>query len=450
MVLTKAQKKKVLADKDKARKARQHEKLVREREERHARGRARDIEKAEARKQPGFVSEGERLTQLAKEQEAAREKKQAPIILKPKKEPIRLGKQPKKETPGLLKALVSRKAFEERQIALTGKPFPEVRTGIVPITPVGGVVGGLFGAEQVKALESQAFVSRVGARLAAEGPRVGATTGGITGFPEAQGFVTNTKSIGLTTSWITRLGKAVKSPAFVIPAIVTAIGSYPFAGFIKEEALQTLSFASKTAQDQGDIGGMEDAIREQEEILNPTIWDQILGAIPFANVLSKLKDFFTAARTKLNQDKNFLENAREKAEEEPEETFEERVTRIREEGREIELEEREEDEKYWQGIADDREEAREQERDDEKKFWDNLFEERRKNQERERAADDAYWEEIYAKNAKRKTDEREADEAYWAEIKRKNTGVGLTTEDKKVISDWNAGKSALNFKWLGR
>lgn len=118
--------------------------------------------------------------------------------------------------------------------------------------------------------------------------------------PVAARFATNPKSIGLTTSLIKKIGGT--------PTLLAIIGSYPFAGFIREEALQTLGFAAKTATQNGDIEGLQNAIIKQEEILNPTVWDKLINKIPFANVVKQLKDFFNAARVKLENDKQTLAN----------------------------------------------------------------------------------------------------------------------------------------------
>ncbi len=123
-------------------------------------------------------------------------------------------------------------------------------------------------------------------------------------------FATNTKTMALTKGFIGKVLARVKSPqaiaGVVTAGIVGAIGSYPFAGFIKEESLQTLSFGVKSATYNKDIEGAESALAEQEEILNPKVWDQVLGAVPFVNVLEKLKDFYNAAQKKLEIDRKVV------------------------------------------------------------------------------------------------------------------------------------------------
>ena len=99
--------------------------------------------------------------------------------------------------------------------------------------------------------------------------------------------------------------------------LVGAIGSYPFAGFIKEEALQTLGFAVKTAKDNRDLEGMRRALDQQAEILDVTLWENFLAKIPYVNVVTQLRDFFSAAKTKLEIEENAFEELKKELEEEP-------------------------------------------------------------------------------------------------------------------------------------
>lgn len=121
-------------------------------------------------------------------------------------------------------------------------------------------------------------------------------------------FATNSKTKVQTRTYLEKLGATIRSPA----VLVGALGSYPFAGFIKEEALQTLGFATKSAIDNGDIEGAEAAFAQQEEALNPELWGGILETIPYANVLTQLRNFYKAAVTKLEVDRETLDLLQEK------------------------------------------------------------------------------------------------------------------------------------------
>ena len=117
-------------------------------------------------------------------------------------------------------------------------------------------------------------------------------------------YAVNPKSQGLTKSFLVKLGLGLGATGLA----VGAIGTYPFAGFIKEEALQTLGFAFNTAERNNDIEGMELALENVQVILDaaPSIMEQI----PYANVLKQLKTFFLATETKLEVDKKRLETLR--------------------------------------------------------------------------------------------------------------------------------------------
>jgi len=110
---------------------------------------------------------------------------------------------------------------------------------------------------------------------------------------------------GKTTLW----KKFLKAFGFS-SVIVAAVGSYPFAGFILEEALQTTDFAIRTAEDNNDLEGMEKAVAWKKELLDRTMWEKIFASLPFGNVLSELKDYYDTARIKLEIDEISLENMR--------------------------------------------------------------------------------------------------------------------------------------------
>lgn len=122
--------------------------------------------------------------------------------------------------------------------------------------------------------------------------------------PIARRFGTNTKTKGLTTSLLVKVGLGFSAAGL----FVGAVSSYPFAGFIKEEALQTLGFAFNTAERNKDIEGMTLALDDVEDILSKE--QQILDLVPYVNVVRQLRDFFDAARTKLEVDARRLDSLR--------------------------------------------------------------------------------------------------------------------------------------------
>ena len=169
------------------------------------------------------------------------------------------------------------------------------RTAVITRTATRG-----FGSKAVTLTTQRAFVGR---SATSNVNKIFHTTRAT-----AARFGTNAKTTGLTKSLFSKAGLSVGAAGL----LVTAIGTYPFAGFIKEEALQTLGFAFNTAERNKDVEGMELAITNVEEILDNA--DSIMDKIPFANVLKQLKSFFGAVETKLNVDKRRLETLRGEAE----------------------------------------------------------------------------------------------------------------------------------------
>ena len=209
----------------------------------------------------------------------------------------------------------------------------------------------------------------------------------------------NTKTLKLTESWLTKIAAAAKNPAVVVSVLLTAIGSYPFAGFIKEEALQTLSFAVKSAIANNDVEGAELALEEQKDILNPDIVDKIISAIPVANVVKELADFFDAARTKVKIDEKVVVDMK------------------------IQIETGETEDEKWKRI-------KQEEVDQEKETTDYYNEQRKlqvtwENESRAAARTAQSREERKARNQ---------DAAFWAAERAKQRE--LEAEDRKAIADF--------------
>jgi len=97
------------------------------------------------------------------------------------------------------------------------------------------------------------------------------------------------------------LAKTVTNPA----AILAIIGTYPFAGFIKEEALQTLGFGVHTALGHKDAEGAQIALDEQERIVEDV--GRLIHKIPFLNIVAQLRTFYNAAKIKLEIDRRAVE-----------------------------------------------------------------------------------------------------------------------------------------------
>jgi len=164
-------------------------------------------------------------------------------------------------------------------------PTRSALTSIVsPLLSVGGV-----------ALSTNQLSTLMSGTKAGDALKVG--TLGLSGGKGTAGRIAvNTATSKKTVSWLGKLARYAKSPSVVAGAILGAIGSYPFAGFIKEEALQTTGFATRTALQNNDLQGAAEAIALQDEILDPGVWRQITAKVPYGNVLGNLNDYYKAAR----------------------------------------------------------------------------------------------------------------------------------------------------------
>jgi len=119
-------------------------------------------------------------------------------------------------------------------------------------------------------------------------------------------FATNTKSQTATASMLQKIGLTSKGAGFILGTL----GTYPFAGFIKEEALQASSFAFQTAFFNNDVKGMEDAINKTEETLDNNFIESLVSFIPIANIVEETLNYFEASRIQVENQKRVLENLR--------------------------------------------------------------------------------------------------------------------------------------------
>ena len=170
-----------------------------------------------------------------------------------------------------------------------GEPVGDVLAGTVPITPVGVFASFVPTSKIAKA-------AQVGKPVVSALSKSGKTAS------IASRFATTARSLGLTRSFIIKLGIATGAAG----TLLGAIGTYPFAGFIKEEAIQNIGIASEKAITAGDDQGAEQALRLEREII--TNGDRIIDKVPYANVVIQLKAFFKAAEKNLDlKERRFTE-----------------------------------------------------------------------------------------------------------------------------------------------
>jgi hypothetical protein len=177
-----------------------------------------------------------------------------------------------------------------------------IKGGVTTVTKA-GVKGAGKETAEILAKEGSKTITKQGTKLTPQ-----ATWGNIykTVTKKAE---TNTKSMSLTRKILVGAGFTAGASAALLPII----GTYPFSGFIKEETFQTIDFAVKMARENGDIEGEREALAFKREMLDITAWENILGKIPFANVVAELKHNTEAALIKTNIDENDFNKRQEEA-----------------------------------------------------------------------------------------------------------------------------------------
>ena len=234
--------------------------------------------------------------------------------------------------------------------------------------------------------------------------KVGTTGVTSTATSTASKIAVNTFTKKATTTWLSKLATATTNPAFIVSTLIGTIGSYPFAGFIKEEALQTSGFAVKTALDNGDVQGAEEALELQKEILDPGMWGQILEKVPYANVLVKLKDFYEAARLKLTIDEKVVSDM--KIQQETGETDDVKWARVKQEQSDQEQANIDYYNQERKKLLQWEREAEEQQRNEDAAFWKKQREDQSRQEAADRQAQADFWAAYKKESAKQYADSR--------------------------------------------
>ena len=209
-------------------------------------------------------------------------------------------------------------------------------------------------------------------------------------------IVTNTLTTKATASLVTKLAIGsglVGSVTAITGTVMAVLGTYPFAGFVQEEALQTIGFATSAAIRNGDLDGAERAIAVNEEILDPGFWDSMKAKVPLLNIKTKLDDFNKAARIKLDVDKQVLTDLRTK--ENNNETMPEMYSRIDNQKQQSEQIITQQDNEYWDNIKKRNAEAKAADRAADEKYWANILSQREEEEKKKRKETEDYWTEYY-------------------------------------------------------
>lgn len=152
-------------------------------------------------------------------------------------------------------------------------------------------------------------------------------------------YASTPKSNVLTTGFFIKLGLTLGAASL----LKDAIGTYPFAGFLKQEAVQVTGFGFNNALQNNDIEGMESATIQIREIVDAE--RTIIDSIPYANVQKQVKQYFEAARTTLEIQEKVIADLREAG-------GETAFQKSQEEARQRKLEQRAVDAEYFRLIRE--------------------------------------------------------------------------------------------------
>ena len=157
--------------------------------------------------------------------------------------------------------------------------------------------------------------------------------------PVAARFPTNTKSQALTSSFLVKAGMALGAAAIV----GTTVGTYPFARFELAEATDKLGIAIFRASGIGDKEEVARLVQLLEDMLDESVWENIVAKIPYANVLQSVNKNIDAARESARSILNTVEKQ-----------FAETIdfTESREQARQTQLEQRARDAEYFDLIRE--------------------------------------------------------------------------------------------------
>ena len=121
-----------------------------------------------------------------------------------------------------------------------------------------------------------------------------------TSVAKAGQVASNAKTSVQTATWITKLVKFAKDPKVVVTGLMAAIGTYPFASFIQEEAIQTTTFPLSQAYREGNEEAYVAAKEAYNEVVDDSLWEGIIAGIPYANLIKRLVDYKKAADASVN------------------------------------------------------------------------------------------------------------------------------------------------------
>lgn len=260
------------------------------------------------------------------------------------------------------------------------------------------------------------FLGKIGKgkTVVQESLALGSTLSKTDATTSAGRIAVNSKTVQQTTSWLGKVGAQLGKPkivaATVAASIVGAIGSYPFAGFIKEEALQSLELGTSKAYEYNDMQGVQEALALREEILDVTLWEHIKQAVPYVNILDQLDEYYKAASIKLAIDKRHFADLQVQAQNK--ETESDKWNRIYAEQDARKEQMRQEDEAYYEAIRLQQERAKQEGRRADAEYYAQVFAERSAREKKLREEETAFWNAYYANIDKKKSSTASTKQSY--------------------------------------
>lgn len=313
--------------------------------------------------------------------------------------------------------LASTPAGEElrRQIGeLLGnnEPSPFDMLAITPVgatARVGGRIAGRVGAKIGKRISLEAVEQAIRSAAKGEGGKRGRAAAGqlippekLAKLNEISRIAINTKTAKQTKSWLSRLVlEAKRKPltatgiavgvvgvsTFVVNTLMEAIGTYPFAGFIQQEATNSINHPIEQGFRDRNPERITKALDMKKEVIDPASTQGIANNIPHKNIMDKLDVFFKTETVITEiQDERLIELNNEIAQEEAiaaglatseVESFEDRQDRLAIERREREIKAREEDADFQDERVDERAEKRRKQQLKDEAAENKRFDERR-------------------------------------------------------------------------
>ncbi len=329
--------------------------------------------------------------------------------------------------PGISKLDSTLKALKDTGILLKSNVLKRTNQ-------IDDILKGLRFASAGKSFQKAGFVQRTQIFKTPTGKLTSSASGRLGEL--TQQFPANAKAVGLTEKIFNAaigtskgIGKALASPA----GLIAIIGSYPFAGFINEESLQTIGFASSEAIKIGDVEGAQEALELEAALLDETTWESIAKFVPFANVWDKLLEFRkTAVKNVELKTRRLLELERDRIDEGEFESAFEQSAREREEAttaRDTEFEERrQEDIERSEATTTSIEESRRltAERDEARTIE---FEQNQQAILNAQLASEERFKQAQAERDETKAAQAQEDTLFFEALRKRNAGQPLTDEE---------------------